>query len=707
MRVEDNTIRDVTAMTPEEYFTRKRKVHLDMHLPQDAPHMFERFDAAEYVSTLVEANVNSVTVFAHCHHGNCYYNTAVGHKHSRLDFDYLREVATECRRQGVAVLAYISCAWNHRAGEEHSEWTQRDAEGQPRPHPRFWWWMCLNSPYGDLIREMTREIASEYPVDGLWFDITYVHPPACYCDHCQGLFRERFGVQMPRDAEPGTHDARRLHQFRIGTEMAFREDLVEIVKAADPELLISWNHAGDVTQCYLDNDSRADVLFREAHTPENWLPGFQARWFQWFDMPYECCTSRFHYGGWSSFSYKSAAKLHIEAATGIAHGGIVDIGDQALHDGTLDDAAYELIGEVYERIRAVEPWCAGTCSVPNIAVLHSSRAHHLAQWMEGSALRRPLLSVFGAARILSDAGRHFDIISERVLDRLPEYHAALIPDQLVLTEEEVAALRSYVRDGGALIASWRCGMYDENGEQLSPTFLRELCGVEPMGFAPYSCGYLTDLQFDIDAPDAPLVFRSPGDPGNPVPIPALECEGTTARVMAGLTHPIYERTPQHFYAANNPPPADSSRLGSVFLNRLGDGAVVYFPFDLFRFYQLDSYPPLRTIATTLLDRVAPDQELWVDAPSQVEVVLRARQESRYIHLINYANQRFGQGFSPVVVEDIIPVSGIPVRLRGEAVAVMQRPSGRPIPFAVEDGWTCLTLPRLDVHAIIQVRLPQR
>ena len=691
-------------MTADEYARHQRKVHMDMHLPEDLQGMFANLDAEAYIRTLREAHVNSVTLFAHCHHGNCYYDTHVGHKHSQLQADYLRELAEEAHRYDLAVLAYFSCCWNARGGQEHPEWTQRDAEGNPRPHPRYWWWMCLNSPYRDFLTAMVREVAESYPLDGLWFDITYVHPEGCYCEHCRDLYRRQYGAEMPAEPEPGTLEARRHHEFRVATETGFRAELVRLIKSINPELLVSWNHAGDVTQCYLDNDLEADVLFRETHTPENWLPSFQARWFQHFGKRFEGCTSRFHYGGWSSFTYKSLSKLRIEAATALAHGGIIDIGDQSMPDGTLDAHAYRLIGAVYERAAELEQHCRDTQSVPNLAVLHSSRAHHLGQWWEGRAQRRTITSVFGAARVLSEAHRHFDIISERALDRLGEYHAVIVPDQLALTEEEMAALREYVQSGGALMASYRCGMHDEEGAEVSPDFLREVCGVEPLRFAEYSCGYVTGLEFEAAVPDAPILFRSPGEAGSPIAIPALECEPISAEPMASLSHPVYERTPEHYFAANNAPPAGPSGYGSAFRNRLGEGTVIYFPFALFKFYQLDSYHPLRDIAVALLDAIAPEQELYVDAPSQVEAVLRSRGDVRFVHLINYANQRFGEGFQPVVTDDIVPVEGIAVRVRGEAGSVTDLVEGRALEFECRHGYTHFTVPRLDVHAIVALEL---
>jgi hypothetical protein len=88
---------------------------------------------------------------------------------------------------------------------------------------------------------------------------------------------------------------------------------------------------------------------------------------------------------------------------------------------------------------------------------------------------------------------------------------------------------------------------------------------------------------------------------------------------------------------------------------------------------------------------------------QVEVVLRERDGSRFVHLINYANQRFGQDFHPVVMEDVVPVMGIPMEVRGRAAAVLERPSGRPLPFEVVDLVTRFTVPRLDIHTIVEVQ----
>jgi hypothetical protein len=52
---------------------RYRQVHLDFHTSEYIPNVASDFKAREFVNTLKEANVDSITCFARCHHGWLYY----------------------------------------------------------------------------------------------------------------------------------------------------------------------------------------------------------------------------------------------------------------------------------------------------------------------------------------------------------------------------------------------------------------------------------------------------------------------------------------------------------------------------------------------------------------------------------------------------------------------------------------------------------
>ena len=62
-------------------------VHLDFHTSPDIEGIGEEFNKEEFASTLKEAKVDLITVFAKCHHGYCYYPTKVGKMHPHLKFD--------------------------------------------------------------------------------------------------------------------------------------------------------------------------------------------------------------------------------------------------------------------------------------------------------------------------------------------------------------------------------------------------------------------------------------------------------------------------------------------------------------------------------------------------------------------------------------------------------------------------------------------
>ena len=63
---------------------RFRQIHLDFHTSEHIPGIGAAFDPKEFVGTLRDAAVNSITIFAKCHHGWSYYPTKVGAPHPQL-----------------------------------------------------------------------------------------------------------------------------------------------------------------------------------------------------------------------------------------------------------------------------------------------------------------------------------------------------------------------------------------------------------------------------------------------------------------------------------------------------------------------------------------------------------------------------------------------------------------------------------------------
>ena len=62
-----------------------RLVHLDFHTSPLIPGVGEAFDKKQFQEALTVGKVKSVTVFAKCHHGYCYYPSKVGVQHPTME----------------------------------------------------------------------------------------------------------------------------------------------------------------------------------------------------------------------------------------------------------------------------------------------------------------------------------------------------------------------------------------------------------------------------------------------------------------------------------------------------------------------------------------------------------------------------------------------------------------------------------------------
>jgi len=175
-----------------------RQVHLDFHTSEHIPGIGERFDQKQFIAALKEGNVNSVTVFAKCHHGWSYYPTKVGKPHPNLKKQLLPEMIEACHSAGINVPVYFTVQWDELSAREHVEWRVIKADNQPvdkessdlgllRP---TWHTLCVNhKEYIDYLIEHTLEVIKLYPVDGIFQDILL--PWECVCEECLKTMRSK------------------------------------------------------------------------------------------------------------------------------------------------------------------------------------------------------------------------------------------------------------------------------------------------------------------------------------------------------------------------------------------------------------------------------------------------------------------------------------------------------------------------------------
>ena len=101
---------------------RSRQVHLDFHTSELMPAVGSAFDAKQFQKALKLGHVNSITIFAKCHHSWSYYPTKAGMKHPTLKTDLLGRQIAACHEIGVRCPIYVTVGWSANEAEKHPEW---------------------------------------------------------------------------------------------------------------------------------------------------------------------------------------------------------------------------------------------------------------------------------------------------------------------------------------------------------------------------------------------------------------------------------------------------------------------------------------------------------------------------------------------------------------------------------------------------------
>ena len=659
-----------------------RQVHLDFHTSPAIPDIGVDFDPNEFVATLKAAHVNSVTVFAKCHHGYSYYPTKIGTVHPGLKRDLLGEMIEALHKAGMRAPVYSTLTWDELAWTTHPEWRHLTPDGgvgwTGTPLKPGWKNLCMNTSYGDYVIAQVAEVLDLYDGDGVFIDIVRYMGAPCVCATCL--------PQMQAEGVDPT-DAGQIGAFARSVERRFLTKCSSAIRAKDRRQTIFYN-----ARLNMDWDpelgNRPEVQ-EFTHFEIESLPGgfwgydhfpLSVRYFQTFGLELLAMTGRFH-TMWGDFGgLRNRAALTYECFTALAHGAVCSIGDQLHPRGRLDPTVYARIGEVYAEVEKCEPWVAGSQPLPDIGVIVATHggSSHEGEFSEADR---------GVLHVLEQCHHQFEFLDKSCDPSL--YDLVILADEVRVDAQLAAKLRSYVRGGGKLLVTDRSGLDEASGD----FWLADLMGVHYAGQAPFAPDYLV-LEPELAVGIEPMAY-------------ACEKQGarvtleTGVRVLAWAAAPYFNRTWEHF-CSHQYTPMDRVTDEAVVVESV-DGAVIYCARPLFTEYAETARRVHRQVLANCIARLLPRPRIGANnLPTTAQVTVRGQGADLIVHVLHYVHQRRGKTLD--IVEDVIPLHDVKVSVRASRSpsAVRLVPENQPIAWQYEHGYVRFEVPRLDGRQMVQI-----
>lgn len=672
-----------------------------------------------------------------------YYDSALLHKRSpHVAIGKLDEEIAEYKRLGVRILAVYPPTLQGEVYEAHPEWRRIATDTREIPsvdmekfgHGGM---LCPLGPYGDFFIAVLEEILTKHPdVDAFSFDGLH-HGGGCWCAHCRENYRADSGAEIP----PANLDDPAFRRYQAWAD-ARMENLVaraqERLKRIKPEVaLVTWTTNGGRFGHFLslprNMPARMNLQF-DAPDQELWLdesnrgntilPAFGVA-YAWattnhrvaFSEPY--LMSHGNPYGKDSFPGHEILRRMMLCLT---HGCGASVA--VSQPPRMQQDLYTALDAVRER----REWLVGVEPEPWGALVMSDATKAFYGRSAGLVEDRYLANVVGSFRAVTEEHLPVTVVEDWQLE--PEFLARqkvlILPNTACLDDTHVAAIDAWVRDGGGLVASLDASLCDATGDTRGNFALAAILGVDHKGPATSASGQAAadlDVNFAKSLPadwheKRKGVFQWRFIPGGFF----LECPkiaawvGTDPVTFKGPAVRVEPRAGTEILATIQPE-GGGGPLPAVTARRHGRGRVVFLAAGVDAAYWQYPYPYERRVIAGAIRWAAGENEapVQIEAPMCVHATVRRQRSGDtnrlIVHLFNDVNTTGGHAF-PVddvpLREETLPIHGIRVTFRpGTAVErVHLEPGGQEIEVTDDGQGPGVTVPRLDVHAIVVAEMQE-
>ncbi|NIF78109.1 hypothetical protein F3J20_11990 [Paraburkholderia sp. Cy-641] len=641
----------------------------------------ERYDAKAVVEYLesIEANcfvINAGGII------DLFQNPLDLKNHNRLlgERDILGEISELCHARGIRVIARVDFR-----GVERHRYEQRpdvfalDENGDPHtfrykgkalPEPLYM--PCYLSWYrNEHAFEFGRYLLSNYKIDGIWENAPMQYG-ACYCKSCRSAYLRDTGKELPRggDYEDIKYDEYRTwkagnlekHLINFQREIkAFGEDKIFCAEILGLFYDYYLNASQDIYQIRDSMDFLVTPMFVSNHEPLS-APSMLGKFMKSL-APKKTPVMLFgHLGTDNELRYvsNSPAELRIWMWQAISTGASLwDCTFNGMHPGVTYDRRNEsAVGDVFRLIKRHDDKLHNQTSMCTTSIFYSKRTNFFRGDDGGRAKDHYLSHLLGLEQCLQDRHIQYDFVLD--VDLTPESLEGktllIIPNGELLSEHHAEVVRSFVKDGGRVLATGRTSLRTETGEARDDFELNDVFG----------CSY-TGLSIDVSnwgyqwvsEPNHPVLqgFERTNLTANWGECPLVKVEaGSNAKSLMTYLPPIFPQPPEKSWLRSMESP-----YTTAVENTFGRGRSIYFPGDIDRNIRRHGHLDFDTLLGNAVEYLLEGKNPVVtNAPPSVQISLTrtnsGNEKGFMLHLINVSSAPRRP------IKNVLPVYDIAVEL---------------------------------------------
>ncbi len=671
-----------------------KKLHFDMHTPENILRVGEDLNVDEYVKSIKITGAQSVTLFARCGYGLVYYPSKFGMPHPNMKRDVFGEVCAALRAEGIDVTAYFSSS--------HIQVSQVENGGVPQDYARVnmegeyfldpiqdkkTYAPCPTSGflYENLLPTIF-ECSERYDINAIWIDGLYgMMSGACQCDRCKTQYLKDIpnakGMQPSRPVNRWRTDIiwEFLNSVGIGIEkirhgMSVGADVVACLQWSQPKP----EHVGFITYDPATANLAPNISLALSYVA-------------WRGVTCDMNLQRMR--TWRYFNSRPVESLCVESAICAAMNSKLIAGD-IVHADTVqpNNEAMKMINTYFSYGEKIHDKVKNIPSYADVAILSSpenTRKTISKDW----AVRPQVFEAVYQCILTAGLTAHI-LFDDDLEENLHKYKLLIIPELSFVGRNATNAIEEYVARGGKLLCVGdipaEVDPY-ELDDLADKSLFQKLCGNEFLEQMECELSYI-----DLIGTSSERYIK--GSPLTPIAVSGNVnlVKATTAKVECYL----HKHGPRYQYGAL--PIGNKTEFTGISVNEYKKGRVIYIAQQIFTdYYDLGDFLIKRLIHGVVFENITPYARL--SGASNAQLII-AKSENKICASAVVIQGDFRAG-SPRIIDGCGKIADLKIHIaETRKVKTVTSVLGEKIVWASDETGILIELQPMNIYSGVVIEL---